>query len=81
MNSRAIRSIKTVRAIKVKSCDWCPFHYYDDGCSACCDHPDMNNRKTPFEFDDVNNPKAVTDRLPLDCPLIKNAVVISWDKG
>lgn len=67
--------------IKVKSCDGCPFHCYDDdGCGAYCDHPDMDNRKTPFEYDYVNNPKAAI-RLPPDCPLYNSVMIISWDRG
>jgi hypothetical protein len=76
------RVVGEASSIKVKSCDGCPFHSYDDdGCNAMCKHPDLNRRGTPFEFDWVNNRNAVKDRLPPDCPLLKNAVVISWDRG
>ena len=66
-----------VKTINVRSCCECIFHSCDDdGCNSFCSFPGLNNRKTPFEFDFVNNCECNRSSLPGDCPLrLKKAII------
>ncbi|CAK0752274.1 hypothetical protein CCP1ISM_450009 [Azospirillaceae bacterium] len=65
------------KEVSVNSCKNCPLHVYDDdGCNPTCSHPDMNHRKTPYEYDCFNNKNAI-NTVPNDCPLKISSLTIS----